>query len=327
MLPYVVRRVLIAIPVTLVATFVTFLLVAFSGDPLAELKTRNPRPPASTIRIAEHRLWLDQPVLQRYWHWLRSVFTQGYFGPSVQANVNIRHELLSRLGVTFRLVALAMLLAALLAVVVGVIGAVRQYSTVDYVTTFSGFLFLSLPVFWLALLLKQGGISLNKHVGSTVIYTIGDHSIGLHTSAWGHVKDVLGHMVLPTITLALISFAAWSRFNRASMLEVLNSDYVRLARAKGLSGRRVLVRHALRTALIPLVTVMALDLAAILSGAIVTETVFQWHGMGDFLLQSIRYRDAFSVTGWLLVIAIIVILFNLVADILYAVLDPRIRYD
>jgi peptide/nickel transport system permease protein len=324
---YAIRRLLIAIPVVIMATFVTFLLVAFGTDPLAELRAKRPPVPPQTIAAERHRLWLDQNVLERYWHWLTNVFGHGYFGPAVQANVHIRSELLQRLAVTFRLVLVAMVLAAILAVIVGVVSAVKQYSATDYTATFSGFLFLSLPTFWFALLLKQGGIVVNRHVGHTVFYTIGDESIGLKGAWYTHIGNIFGHMILPTITLALISYAAWSRYNRASMLEVLNSDYVRLARAKGLSRRRVMVRHALRTALIPLTTVMALDLAAILGGAIVTETVFQWHGMGDFLLTSIRYHDAYAVTGWLLVTALIVIIFNLIADLMYGVLDPRIRYD
>jgi peptide/nickel transport system permease protein len=137
---------------------------------------------------------------------------------------------------------------------------------------------------------------------------------------------VLGHMVLPTIALALISYASWSRFQRASMLEVLNSDYLRLARYKGLPRRTVMVRHGLRTALIPLTTVTALDLASIIGGAVVTETVFQWHGMGDFLIRSIREQDVYATASWLLITAVVVIVFNLIADLLYAVLDPRIRY-
>jgi peptide/nickel transport system permease protein len=132
--------------------------------------------------------------------------------------------------------------------------------------------------------------------------------------------------VLPTISLALISYAAWSRYQRAAMLEVMNSDYVRLARAKGLSRRRVMVKHALRNALIPLTTVTALDLASIISGAVVTETVFQWRGMGDLLLNAIRTDDVYVTMAWLLVTATVVIVFNLLADLLYAVLDPRIRY-
>jgi peptide/nickel transport system permease protein len=134
-------------------------------------------------------------------------------------------------------------------------------------------------------------------------------------------------MILPTIVLALVSYAAWSRFNRASMLEVLSSDYIRLARAKGISPRRVLIRHALRTALIPFVTVTALDIAAILGGAIITETIFQWRGMGDFLVRSIIGHDPYAILGWLLISGAAVIIFNLIADLLYGVLDPRIRYE
>jgi peptide/nickel transport system permease protein len=134
-------------------------------------------------------------------------------------------------------------------------------------------------------------------------------------------------MILPTVSLALITYAGWSRFQRASMLEVLNSDYVRLARAKGLKHRRVLVRHALRTALIPMTTVTALGIAAIIGGAIITETVYEWQGMGRFLLMEIAARDRNGTMGWLVVAGFFVVVGNLVADVLYAVLDPRIRYE
>lgn len=325
MFAFAVRRILAAIPVILVSTFITFLLVSLSGDPLADLKSHQPPPPASVVHLREHQLRLDQPLFERYWHWLTGL-VHGDFGPSVQ-NLNIGHEILQRLGVTFRLVALAMVLAALLAVVIGVISAVKQYTPIDYSFTFLGFLGLSLPVFWFAILLKQLGIKINEAVGHIVFYTIGDSSIDVQGGAWAHFSNSVGHLVLPTVTLAVTQYAAWSRYTRASMLDVLGSDYVRLARAKGLRTRRVMVRHGLRTALIPLVTVMGLDLAAILGGAVVTETVFQWHGMGDFLLNEIRYKDVYGVLAWLLVISIIVIMFNLIADLLYAVLDPRIRYE
>ncbi|MFL6240835.1 MAG: ABC transporter permease [Actinomycetes bacterium] len=327
MIAYAIRRLFVAVPVIIVATFVTFLLVANSGDPLSALKTHHPPVPPSVIAEREHQLRLDQPLLERYWHWLTGVL-HGDFGPSVQsANLDIGKEITHRLAVTFRLVFAAMILAALIAVVVGVISAVKQYSVTDYAFTFSGFLFLSLPVFWFAVLLKQAGITINTHAGHTIFYTIGESTVGLEGGWAAHFKDVAEHMILPTIVLAMTSYAAWSRYNRASMLEVLNSDYVRLARSKGISRNRVMVRHALRTALIPLVTVMALDLATILSGAVITETVFQWHGMGDFLLTSIRAKDTYAVLGWLVVVAAIVVLFNLIADLLYAVLDPRIRYE
>jgi len=158
------------------------------------------------------------------------------------------------------------------------------------------------------------------------VYTTGAQTPNLSGSLGHRLADYAGHLVLPTIALALVSFAAWSRFQRASMLEVLNSDYVRLARAKGLRRGTVMTRHALRTALIPLVTVTALDLGVIISGAIVTETVYQWRGAGSFLLESVAQDDVYAVAGWMLIATTFVILFNLAADLLYAVLDPRIRY-
>nr|WP_236666872.1 ABC transporter permease [Nonomuraea sp. K271] len=317
---------MISIPVIVASTFVVFLLVTMAGDPLAGLKGRNPPPSPQVIAVEEQRLHLDEPPLQRYWTWITGV-AQGDFGPSVRTNVDIGHEIAARFGVTLRLVAVAVLLALVLAVVVGVISAVKQYSGIDYGFTFAAFLFLSMPSFWFAVLLKQGGISLNNLLGDQVVYTIGDRSVIVEGGAWAQLADTAGHMVLPTISLALLSFGAWSRFQRASMLDVLNSDYVLFARAKGLSRRRVIVRHALRTALIPMTTVTALDFATLISGAVITETVFQWRGLGEFLVTSVNQRDAYAVLAWLLVIAVAVIVFNLIADLLYALLDPRIRHE
>lgn len=325
MLAYAVRRMLFSVPILVLATFIVYVIASLSGDPLSELRTRNPPPPPRTFELEIQRLKLDEPLLLRYWHWITGV-VQGDFGPSVQSNMVISSELVSRFLVTFRLIALAMLVAMLLAMVVGVISAVKQYSGTDYTFTFFGFLFLAMPSFWFAILLKEAGISFNNALGRQVLFTIGDSSVYVAGGGWAEFTDILGHMILPTISLALLSFAAWSRFQRAAMLEVLNSDYVRLARAKGLRRGTVMVRHALRTALIPLTTVVALDLGAIISGAVVTENVYQWRGAGSFLLESIHRDDVNAVAGWLLISATFVILFNLVADLLYAVLDPRIRY-
>jgi peptide/nickel transport system permease protein len=325
MLAYAVRRILVSVPILVIATFVVFAMVALSGDPLSPLKTRNPPPPPHTLTLEAHRLHLDEPLLVRYWHWITGVL-HGDFGPSVQSTQVIGPELVDRFLITFRLIAGAMLLALVLAVLVGVISAVKQYSKTDYTFTFFGFLFLAMPAFWFAILLKEAGISFNDTVGDQVLFTIGDSSVYVDGGTWASITDIVGHMILPTISLALLSFAAWSRFQRASMLEVLNSDYVRLARAKGLRRTTVLTRHALRTALIPLVTVTALDLGAIISGAVITESVYQWHGAGTYLLESVQHDDAYAVAGWLLISATFVILFNLAADLLYAVLDPRIRY-
>jgi peptide/nickel transport system permease protein len=325
MLAFVVRRIAVSVPILLISSFIVFLLASLSGNPLSGLLTRNPPPPPEVIALETERLWLDRPLLERYWLWLTGL-VRGDFGPSVQSNLDIGSEVASRFVVTMRLILVAMLVALVLAVVIGVVSAVKQYSKIDYAATFLGFLFLAMPAFWLAILLKQWGIDFNNAVDEQVIYTIGAESVPPPEGFWPRVADIAGHMVLPTISLALISYAAWSRYQRAAMLEVLNSDYVRLARAKGLSRRRVMVKHALRNALIPLTTVTALDLAAIISGAVVTETVFQWRGMGDLLLNAIRTDDVYVTMAWLLVTATVVILFNLVADLLYAVLDPRIRY-
>ncbi|MFR9801745.1 ABC transporter permease [Pseudonocardia sp. RS010] len=325
MLAFAVRRILYSLPVLLVASFIIFALGSASADPLAPLREKNPPAPQSVIDAETVRLHLDQPLIPRYLGWLGGLFT-GDFGPSVVSTADIGTDLADRFLVTMRLIALAMVIALLLAVLIGVLTAVKQYTTFDYTATFVGFLFLAMPAFWFAILLKQAGIDFNNAVGTQAIYTIGQVSVPAPQGAGAYVLDVLGHMVLPTISLALISYAAWSRFTRASMLEVMNSDYVRLARAKGLSRRTVMVKHALRTALIPLTTVTALDIASIIGGAVVTENVFQWKGMGDYLVTSIRTNDVYATASWLLVAATVVIAFNLIADLLYGVLDPRIRY-
>ncbi|PXY26619.1 ABC transporter permease [Prauserella coralliicola] len=325
MLAYSLRRLLISVPIFIASTFVVFLMAALSGNPLNRLLAISPPPPPQTIEAERVRLHLDQPIFERYWNWLTGLF-RGDFGPSVESTMDIGNEVMSRYLVTLRLVLLAMLLALILAIIAGVVSAVKQYSGVDYTFTFIGFLFLAMPTFWFAILLKEAGISFNNAVGEQVLFTIGDSSVYVAGGAWDKVLDTAGHMVLPTISLALLSFAAWSRFQRAAMLEVLNSDYVRLARAKGLRRGQVMRKHALRTALIPLTTVTALDLGSIISGAVVTETVFQWQGAGTFLLEAIRKDDVYSIMAWLVISATVIIVLNLVADLLYGVLDPRIRY-
>jgi peptide/nickel transport system permease protein len=323
-----VRRLLIGIPVLIAASMFLFVLVATSGDPRDPLYFKSPRPPQSTFDEIANRLHLNASLPERYWWWLSNLVFHGDFGPSLDKSVNIGAELGTRTWVTLRLVLVAMFFAMLLAVITGVLSAVKQYSGLDYTFTFAGFLGLSIPSFWLAILLKQGGISVNKATGSQFFYTLGDKDYNHDGfSTWGQITDIAGHMVLPTISLTLITYAAWSRYVRGSMLEVLNSDYVRLARAKGLRNRQVMVRHALRTALIPLTTISAIDIAGVLGGAVITESVFNWSGMGVYLLNSVARRDVNAVLGWLIISGLIVIIFNIVADLLYAVLDPRIRYE
>jgi peptide/nickel transport system permease protein len=325
MTSFIIRRLLIAIPLVVLSSVLVFLLVANSGDPLADLKSRNPPVPAQVIADREHQLGLDKPLPQRYVSWITN-FVRGDMGLSIRG-VEVRPLLWQRLKVTLRMVILASILAIVLAIGAGVLSAVKQYTPTDYTFTFLGFLFLSMPVFWLAALLKEyGAIRLNSLFDKQVVYTVGAETPNLTGSLGHRLADYAGHLILPTLALALISFAAWSRYQRATMLDVLGSDYIRLARAKGLSRSRVMVRHALRNALIPLVTVVAIDIGAVFGGAIITERVFSWQGMGALLIQGVETNDVNIVLAWLMVTSVIVVLFNLIADVLYAVLDPRIRY-
>lgn len=325
MLGFVVRRLLSSFLVLLLSSVIVFTLVANSGNPLADLEGRNPPPPREVIELRRTQLNLDKPVTERYVLWLKG-FVTGDMGRDISGR-EVRPILWERLKITLRMVLLAMAVALLLAVAVGVFSAIRQYSIGDYVATFTGFLFLSMPVFWLALLLKLFlAIRLNRFLGDTYVYTVGHESPNISGTLFTRLSDYAGHTVLPVLALASVYFAGWSRYQRSSMLDVLNSDYLRLARAKGLRPRRVMVRHALRNALIPITTVVAIDFAAVIGGAVVTEQVFAWKGMGDMLIEGIRTYDPNVVLAWLMVTAVAVVLFNLVADVLYGVLDPRIRY-
>jgi peptide/nickel transport system permease protein len=323
MVVYAVRRLLQAIPLLIVASIIAFLMVSNIGNPLANLEAEQPPVPPEYIASERQRLRLNQPLVEQYWHWVTGIF-HGDWGPSVD-RIDIGQQLWSGLLVSIKLVLFAMILALILALVVGVISAVKKYSLTDSIFTFIAFLFLSMPVFWLAILLKQQAINLNESLGTTLLDTIGNQSIPPPVGLWNNFGDFVRHIVLPTLVLAMTTFGAWSRYVRSSMIEVGQSDYVRLARAKGLSRRRVLLRHELRTALIPLTTVVALELATLFSGAVITETVFQWRGMGYFIVTAVTNHDMYAVLDYLMVVAVIVIAFNLLADLAYAALDPRIR--
>ena len=328
MFAYTIRRLLISIPILAVASFIVFWLVSLSGDPVREkYGARNPPVPQAVWDTEYRRLGLKDGFFVQYWHWLQNLVFHGNFGESINPTTHINQEIGDRLWTTMRLIFLAMLLALVLAVATGVFSAVRQYSKLDYTFTFLGFLFLSMPTFWIAVLLKEAAVSYNQSTGTKAFYTLGEKTPGVDLHGWALFTDIAGHMVLPTLSLALITYAAWSRFQRASMLEVLNSDYIRLARAKGLPWRKVLIRHALRTAMIPMVTISALTIAALIGGAVITESVYQWNGMGRFLIQSITQRDRSAILAWLMLAGFFVVVGNLVADLLYAVLDPRIRYE
>ncbi len=281
MLPFVVRRLLIGIPLLIASSFLVFALVANAGtpQPVEDLMLRQPPPSEGQVEALERSLGLDKPWYQRYGDWVHALVFERTFGVDYNGNP-IGPQLRRALGVTARLVLAALVISVILGLVVGVISALRQYSFFDYSTTFTAFVFFSLPVFWLAVLLKQ-----------------------------------------------FVAIPVNDALARASMLDTLKADYVRTATAKGVPRRKVIVHHALRNALIPVTTVIALDFGAVMGGAIITETVFQWRGMGTMLIDNIRQLDVPTVQAWLLVTAALVIIFNIVADVIYAYLDPRIRLD
>lgn len=507
MIAYVIRRLLISVVILLIASFLMFVLVSASGDPLAALQTDQSPNKDQKIAALTERLNLDQPLIVRYFLWLGGAV--GCFVPGMACDLGenivgqeVTALVSAALGTTLKLVLLATVLAIVLGVSVGILSALRQYSRFDYTITFLAFLFFSLPIFWVAVLLKQfGAIELNtwlqeptfsipvtivlallaglafasimdgdrrrhyvsfgiafvataavitvlsvtqwfatptlgpivvllasagiavaitaatagleergllfaalgtvligfvvslaanpvlidaswpvllgfgavviaaglalgyflggvdkptamrnnvfvalgvgamvffdyllgnfaaysQKVGGRPVATIGSETPNFTGNFWQVTLDSLLHLILPTLAIMLISFATYSRYTRASMLETLKADYVRTARAKGLPERTVVLRHAFRNALIPVTTLAALDFGAVIGGAVITETVFGWKGMGRLFVDGLNNSDVNQVMGFFLVVAVSVLVFNLLADLSYAWLDPRIR--
>jgi ABC-type dipeptide/oligopeptide/nickel transport system permease component len=332
MFRYIIRRLLISIPLLIVASFLCFGLVNAMGDPLGEWKLQKARTPAE-IAAAYERTGYNKPFMERYVSWAGD-FVTGDWGESVvpgNAGKPVKQDLLKAFSVTLRLIIGAELIALLLGITVGVIGAVRQYSIFDYTATGISFAMFSMPLFCVALVLKAGGIKLNDWLESIGadrwIITAGPPGDGFSGSFGEQVFQYSGAYILPTICLVVIQFALYSRFQRASMLETLNADYVRTAQAKGISQSRSIFRHAFRNALIPVITVSSLNIGASFGGAVITETVFGWSGMGKFLIDAIVKIEPYQVLGFMMVTAVFIIVFNLIADVLYAFLEPRIRLD
>lgn len=319
MTAYVLRRILFSIPVLVVSTFLSFTFVSLAGNPTLALKS-NPRFSQHTVDLIAARYHLGDPIPVRYWYWVQDVFTHK-LGNSLSTLHPIWPDLTRAMGHTFQVILLSELFALTLGIGVGIYSAVRQYSAFDYSFTTMSFLGLAMPTFWLALLLQILFVDVYLKWGVRIFYTSGLNNP--HHGTWS--LDRLQHLVLPALTLCIISFAGYSRFMRASMLDTMNSDYVRTARGKGLGERRIITRHVLRNALIPIVTVAALTFAGQLGGAIVTETVFTLDGMGYYFVQRLAANDVYAVMAYLLVTSVIIIVFNLVADVVYGLLDPRIR--
>ncbi len=324
MLTYVARRVLYSIPVLVTTSFLIFTFVSVSGDPLGRLRA-SPNITAERLHAIEHAKNLDRPVIVRYGYWVRDALTNK-FGTTLFGNRKIWPDLKRVMGHTVQFILAALVISVILGVAIGVYSALRQYSLFDYTATTLSFIGFATPVFWLALMLQVLVVQIYLKWDIRVFYTSGlsspDAGTGFH---W--FLDRAQHLALPVIALAILGTAEYIRWMRSSMLEVLNSDYVRTARAKGVMERRVIMKHAFRNALIPLVTVVALGFGGIFAGAIVTETIFTLDGMGFYFINALQASDPYPVMAWLMVVATMVITFNLIADVLYGIIDPRIRYD
>jgi peptide/nickel transport system permease protein len=320
MLNFVTRRVLYSIPVLLVASFLLFAFVRATFDPTARLRTSRD---IEVIQRERDRLGLNDPIVVQYKNWL-SDFARGDWGESEATREDVFPVIRRALWNTVQLIFWGVLISALIAIAVGVYSAVKQYSLPDYAFTGLAFLGVAMPPFWFGLIAIQFLAANPKdwfNLDDPLFYFVGLHSVGES----GVNLDYARHLVLPVMTLTVQIVASWSRYQRASMLDTLSSDYVRTARAKGVPRRRVITRHALRNALIPLVTVMAIDIGLLFGGLIITETIFSVPGMGRLFFDSLLKGDATVLVAWTVVTAAFIVVFNLIADTLYGILDPRIR--
>ncbi len=313
---YLIRRLLITGPILLGITVLSYFIMSLTpGDPVKMLI--DPNASQADLEIRRRALGLDQPVAVRYVKWLNEL-AHGNLGYSFSSGAPVTRRIGERVVPTLTLTVTALLLSYLIAVPVGMVAAARRYTWIDYLATFSAFLGISLPTFFLGL----AGIYLFAlrlrwlPVGGTS--TLGGS---------GGLLDGLHHLVLPGTVLAVAGAGALTRYVRSSMLEVLGQEYVRTARAKGLAERIVLRRHALRNALIPVVTLAGLQIPALLAGAVITEQIFEWPGMGRLTIEAINQRDYPVLMGITLIAAVLVAVGNLLADVTYSVVDPRIRYD
>lgn len=318
---YIIRRLIQAVVMLFVMSVVFFLLIhAIPGGPDRVLFS--PKLPAAARIQLRHQFGLDQPLYVQYLNWLTQVL-HGNFGTSFVDNQPVMSDIGARVPATLELFIIGMGFALIVAILLGVFSAVRQYSLTDYTVTVLAYFGISMPVFFFGLVLQEiFAVQLGwfPDLGRASVDQTGFTSLEIF-------EDYAVHLVLPVLMFSLLFIAVWSRYLRSSMLDVVKQDYIRTARAKGLSGRVVFFRHALRNALIPLITQVAIDFGGIAAGAVITEGIFAWPGLGQLFLASLTNRDYPVILAMLIFITAAVIAANLIADILYGVVDPRIRYS
>jgi peptide/nickel transport system permease protein len=292
------------------------------GGPLGPY-LQNPHITPADIERLRHNFGLDQPLPVRYIRWLGMVL-HGDLGYSTSNSESVTTAIVERLPATLLLAGTSFVLSLIVGVTFGIIAAVKPYSWIDYLVTTFAFFGQSMPVFWFALMLQL----VFAVAGITAFgYHFALPSAGISSSDDFDLGDRIQHLVLPTIVLSLLYIAVWSRFTRSSMLEVIRTDYMRTAAAKGLDRMTIIVRHGLKNAMIPVVTIVALSLPGLFSGAVVTETIFAWPGMGRLFFNALGQFDFPLLMGYLVIVSFLVVFFNLLADVTYAWLDPRVKYD
>lgn len=318
MIAYIVRKLIFSLGVFFLASIVIFGLVALGPDPLAELR-QNPSIRGEDLERIADRYGLNDPLYVQYGIWMGDLL-QGDLGESFKQSAPVTEIIAPRVWPTVLLMGASLIFTVIIAIPLGIYSAIKKYSALDNAGTFLSFLGYSMPSFWLGLILQLVlGIYLADWAGRRFFYVSG-------MSTTGGLVDLLQHLTLPVITLSVISIAEFSRFQRGAMLEVLTADYLRTARAKGLSQRTVYLKHALRNALVPTVTLVALSMGTAFGGAVITETVFAWPGLGFLLADAIFKGDYNVVRALLMISAALIIFFNLVADIAYSLVDPRVSY-
>jgi peptide/nickel transport system permease protein len=360
MLTYIARRLLQLVPTVLVISVIVYALLALKpGDPIEELRFGNPGFTTEDVERLKKLYGLDQPWYLRYFFWLYSAtgrptidthlpfvhFQTPDFGPSrTNAMPAAEYVFTLRLPNTLLLSGVALLVALICAIPTGILSALRQHTPIDYTITFVNFIGVSIPIFWLGLILiyvfavvlhlfPAGGLmtpGIQQPKWDEILAQTGGGAAAYLTyldQLWPVIVDRLRHLLLPVAALSALQMAQWTRFMRSAMLEVIHLDYIRTARSKGLPEKRVIFRHGLRNAILPIITLIALSIPTAMSGAVLTETVFNWPGMGRAIFESIQNNDYNVAMVSLVFISLLIVSFNLIADITYALIDPRIRYE
>jgi peptide/nickel transport system permease protein len=318
---YVIRRVVIGIMLLFFMSFAFFALTRLTpGPPFTT--GENPRAHQALIDKRIHALGLDAPWYAQYPAYLTAL-VHGNLGDSYVYNQPVTTLLKDRVPNSVLLLGTALIVSLVIAIPLGIFAATRQYSKLDMSTSVISYVGISVPSFVLGLFLLFAGAVWLRHLTQGNFYF---PLFGMHKGATGGLDDLVWHMVLPVTSLSVLSIAGFSRFMRASMLEVLHQDYVRTAKAKGLGKRTVNYKHALRNAILPIITLVALQTPQFVSGAIITEGIFSWPGMGLLAFQAAVDRDYPVILGVVMLVAVLTVFFNLLADVAYAVVDPRIRY-